>query len=99
MAPHDAAMAALARGDVAAVAALTLFTLLLAVLLARVLLQRARRNAVLLLGPCGVGKTALFGRVRSTRSLQKYISLNRPCVSRCVLSSRHSCKTFSSSPR
>ena len=59
-------MAALARGDVAAVAALTLLTLLLAALLARLLLQRARRNAVLLLGPCGVGKTALFIRVRSS---------------------------------
>jgi ABC-type lipopolysaccharide export system ATPase subunit len=58
------ALAALGRGDAGAVALLVAFTLLVAVLLAQLVMQRIRRDAVLLLGPCGAGKTALFFRVR-----------------------------------
>ena len=77
MAAHEAALAALARGDVAAVVALLLFTLLLAALLSRAFAQRSRRDAVLLLGPCGAGKTALFGRVRFLRSLRCVLAVLR----------------------
>ena len=65
MSAPAAALAALGRGDAAAVAALLAFTLLVAALLSWALAPRARRDAVLLLGPCGAGKTALFGRVRA----------------------------------
>ena len=65
MSAPAAALAALGRGDAAAVAALLAFTLLVAALLSWALAPRARRDAVLLLGPCGAGKTALFFRVRA----------------------------------
>jgi hypothetical protein len=67
---------ALLRGDAAALlaspalaaaaAALVLLTLLVAALLARAL-RGARRDAVLLLGTCGAGKTALFSQARPAR--------------------------------
>jgi hypothetical protein len=82
MSTPAAALAALAKGDVAVLAAqpalaaaLLLLTLLVAVLLARLLAPRGRREAVLLLGPCGAGKTALFGRVSRGRCFQR---LQRP---------------------
>jgi hypothetical protein len=74
MAPPLEALAALLGGDVAALrsspvlaaglGALLLVALLLVVYAARVLLRSARRDAVLLVGPCGAGKTALFSLVR-----------------------------------
>ena len=66
-----APLAALLSGDAAALraapaaaAALVLVALALAFLLARLLLPGRRRDAVLLVGPCGAGKTALFSLVR-----------------------------------
>lgn len=70
------ALSALSGGDFGALrsspllaAALLLLSLLLAALLARCLLAPGpRRDAALLLGPCGAGKTALFGRVRPSKA-------------------------------
>jgi hypothetical protein len=74
MAAPEEALAALLRRDwaalaaspllAAAAAALVAATLLLAFLLWRLLSRSRGRDAVLLLGPCGAGKTALFSLVR-----------------------------------
>ncbi len=69
------ALAALLGGDLAAVRSspplmavlgtLAGVLLLVIVFMLRALSRSSRRDAVLLVGPCGAGKTALFSLVRS----------------------------------